>query len=134
MRWTTTGGLGYFLIREKDHKFKARLGAGFVHERYRSGGTDDKPVLELGESYTRKLLHWLEFTHDTVYKPSLEDTAEDTGDFRITMENALAMPLSKDVDWKIKLGVKNDYNAKPGAAADRRMDTFYFANLVWQLY
>ena len=126
-RWTTTGGVGYFIIREKDHEFKARGGAGYVHERYESGGTDDKPVLELGESYKKKLTYWISFAHDLVYKPSLQDT----GDFRITMKNSLAMPLSKTVDWKFKIGVKNDYNAKPGAAADRRLDTFYFANLVW---
>ncbi len=127
LRWTTTGGFGYFIIREKDHEFKARGGVGYVHESYDSGGTDDKPILELGESYTRKLTYWMKFEHDLVYKPSLQDT----GDFRITMENALAMPLSKKVDWQIKIGVKNDYNAQPGAAADRRLDTFYFANLVW---
>lgn len=130
LRWTTVGGLGYFLIREKDHEFKARGGVGYVHERYESGGTDDKPILELGESYTKKLTYWMLFNHDTSYKPSLQDT----GDYRITMKNALEMPLTKAADWKIRIGVRNDYNSMPGADADRRMDTFYFANLVWDLY
>ena len=49
------------------------------------------------------------------------------------MENALELPLSKKVDWKIKAGVKNDYNSMPGPEADRRLDTFYFVNLVWEL-
>jgi len=131
LRWTTAGGLGYFIIRDKGkEEFKARGGAGYVHEQYKSGGTDDKPILELGESYMNKFAYWVRFTHDLTYKPSLQDT----GDFRITMTNALAMPLSNKVDWKLKIGVKNDYNAMPGAAADRRLDTFYFANLVWELY
>ena len=129
LRWTTTGGLGYFIIREKDHEFKARGGVGYAHERYKSGGTDDKPILELGEEYTKKLTYWLLFTHGVTYKPSLQDS----GDFRITMENALEMPLSKKVDWKIKVGAKNDYNSMPGAEADRRLDTFYFFNLVFEL-
>ena len=34
----------------------------------------------------------------------------------------------------IRIGVRNDYNSMPGADADRRLDTFYFANLVWDLY
>ena len=129
LRWTTTGGVGYFIIREKDHEFKARGGVGYAHERYKSGGTDDKPILELGEEYTKKLTYWLLFTHGVTYKPSLQDS----GDFRITMENALEMPLSKKVDWKIKVGAKNDYNSMPGAEADRRLDTFYFFNLVFEL-
>jgi len=131
LRWTTTGGLGYFIIREKDHEFKARAGAGYVHERYDSdGSTNDKPVVELGESYTKKLTHWMKFDHEVTYRPSLEDG----GDFRITMKNALAMPLSKAVDWSIKMGIRNDYNSMPGDEADRRLDTFYFINLVWELF
>ena len=130
LRSTATGGLGYFAIREKDHELKFRGGVGFRHESFRSGrDSDGRVVGEAAVDYMKEILEWLRFTHHTTYTPSFEEVR----DYRISMENAAEIPLTKDEDWKFKIGVRNDYTAVPSPDVDRRLETKYFANLVWEI-
>ena len=128
LRSTATGGLGYFIIREKGQEWKFRAGGGFRHESFWSGGNEGEVIGELAEDYMKEVSEWLLFTHNITYNPSFEEVR----DYRLTMTNAAEIPLTKKKDWKIRLGMENRYTAVPSPTVDRRMETTYFANLVWE--
>ncbi len=125
LRATATAGPGYFWIREPDEELKTRAGIGYQHESYDDGSSMDQMIAELGVEYRKELAPWLLFVHSTTYYP----TFEDIGDYRIVMDNAGEIPLSSDRRWKLKLGVKNEYDAMPVSGVER-MDTTYYANFV----
>jgi len=129
LRTNVTGGLGYFLIRQDDEELKVRGGLGYEHESFSDGLTDASAIAELGFDYRKDFNDHLRFTHSTTYYPKLDDFLND---YRLVSETAAELPLSQDKDWKLRLGLRNQYDAMPVADVDR-LDTFYFANLVWDL-
>lgn len=131
-RATVTGGLGYTVIEEPGQLFKVRAGLGFMHESFREVAVGEKDsrsiaIAELGEEYRKEFTPWLLFNHSITYYP----TFEDVGDFRIRMENRGDIPLNPDKNWKLSLGIRNDYNANPSPSTERSLDTFYFLNIAW---
>ena len=62
------------------------------------------------------------------YVPTFEDFAN----YRLTHESYFQIPLANP-NWKLHLGVSNDYNIKPPRGVER-LDTAYFTRLVlhWQ--
>lgn len=125
LRATVVGGLGYFVIKQPVSEFKVRGGAGFVHESFNTGVNDNKAVLELGEEYRRQVSSWLQFVHSVTVYPSLQDVA----DFRAIMENAGEFPITPDKAWKIKIGIRNQYDSDPEPGTEY-LDTFYFGNVA----
>ena len=53
---------------------------------------------------------------------------QDTSNFRLTHESFLELPLANP-SWKLRLGVNNDYNSRPGKGVEK-LDTGYFTRLV----
>ncbi len=58
------------------------------------------------------------------YVPSFNDFSN----FHFTHESFYEIPLAAP-SWKLRLGVSNDYNSKPGKGVDK-MDTGYFTRFV----
>ena len=125
LRAFVTGGLGYYVIKEPNIEWKVRGGPGYEHDSY-YGDTPDKDsaIMELGEFLDWKIVPWLHFVHDIDYFP----TFNSLNDYRVVMENAIEVPISKDEAWKLKLGVRNQYVSEPADDTDR-LDTWYFLNL-----
>jgi hypothetical protein len=46
------------------------------------------------------------------------------------MENAAEIPLTKDKDWRLRVGVRNNYDGLPEPDI-KRLDTYYFLNIAW---
>ena len=128
-RLTATGGIGYFFIREKTLELKGRVGAGYQHETFFGGATTDRPVAEAGYDFRIDLWEWLRFTNGFTYYPSLLDPAHD---YRAIMETAGEVPLVTGGQWKVRAGMRNEYNASPRPGVER-LDTTYFLNLVYDL-
>ena len=127
LRSTLTAGLGYFVIKEGHHEFKLRGGVGYQHETFADGTNDDDVILDLGYDYRIDLNSYLRFTQSLTFYPSLEDPASD---YRLMVETAGEVPLSGDEAWKLRMGVKNDYDAQPRPGIER-LDTTYFLNLAY---
>ncbi len=128
LRTTVSGGFGYFVIKEAKTEFKVRVGVGFKNESFNTGVSDDQAVAELGWDFMREFTRWLLFTHEATIFPSFEDTK----DFRLVVENAAEIPINGDQNWKIRIGVRNDYDAMPEPGIER-LDTYYFMNVVWRV-
>ena len=124
LRATVTTGLGYFVIREKESDWKIRGGVGYQHESFDNGDTENQAIVDLGWDYRRDFAPLLQYVHSLTVNPSLEDIR----DVRVVMTNALEIPLEPSKSWKLRLGIKNQYDAEPEAGVER-LDTFYFANV-----
>ena len=122
---TAAAGLGYDIIKVPKHLLTIRAGLSFRYEDYRDPAHEDlkSAGLDFGlnhewEFKTSKLVDRLTYT------PAFEDFSN----FHFTHESFYEIPLA-DPAWKLRLGVSNDYNSKPGAGVER-LDTSYFTRLV----
>lgn len=128
LRTTVTGGFGYFLIREPDQTFKLRGGLGFEHDSYTDGSSESDLVGSLGWDYALDMNEWFGLTNSLTYYPSL--TSDPFNDFRVEVDTAVEVPLTRDEAWKLRAGVENDYDNKPQPGIES-LDTTYFLSLVY---
>lgn len=126
LRAIVTGGAGYFFIKQADHELKGRVGAGVQHESYQDGTNTNDIILEAGYDYRLDINDWLRFTHSLTWYPVIEDPAHD---YRLFAETAGEIPLGDVSIWKLRAGMRNEYDALPPDGIER-MDTSYFLNLV----
>jgi putative salt-induced outer membrane protein YdiY len=126
---TAAAGLGYDVIKQTKHLLTLRAGLSFRYESYTNPAMPNlkSAGLDFG------LNHEWEFTRSKLvnrltYTPAFEDFSN----FHFTHESFYEIPLA-DPAWKLRLGVSNDYNSKPGPGIER-LDTSYFTRLVldWQ--
>jgi len=122
-------GLGYDFIKEPKHTLTTRAGLSFRYEGYKNPATED--VKSLGLDFG--LNHSLELAESRlVNRLSFVPAFDDFGNFRLSHESFYELPLTKPA-WKLRVGVSNDYNSKPGVGIDK-LDTTYFTRFVlsWQ--
>ncbi len=127
LRSTAAVGGGYYWLKKSDHELKTGVGIGYRHESYNNGVSDDQAVLDLMLNYRLDLAPWLQFTHATTYSPDFLEL----DDYRLDFDTALLMPFTDD-RFKLKFGVNHEYNSRPQPGLER-LDTTYYANLVFQL-
>lgn len=118
-------GLGYDLIKAPKQTLTGRAGLSFRTENYKNPLTTD--VNSAGMDFG--LAHTLQFDHASlVNRLSVVPAFDDFSNFRATHESFLELPLANP-SWKLRMGVNNDYNSKPGLGVDK-LDTGYFTRLV----
>ena len=118
-------GLGYDFIKEAKQLLTGRAGVSFRYAGYKNPRTED--VKSAGLDFG--LSHRLQMDNAVlVNRISYVPTFEDFSNFVITHESSLELPLLS-TQWKLRLGVANDYNSKPGKGVER-LDTTYFTRLV----
>ena len=118
-------GLGYDFIKEAKQLLTGRAGVSFRYAGYKNPATTDVKSAGLDFGLAHKL------TMDNavlVNRVSFVPTFEDFSVFVATHESSLELPLLS-TQWKLRLGVANDYNSKPGRGV-KKLDTTYFTRLV----
>jgi putative salt-induced outer membrane protein YdiY len=128
LRSNVTAGLGYFFIQQPDQTLKGRVGVGYQHESFDTGLAEDQGILEVGVEYEKQFAPWLLFTHETTYYPALDGL----DDYRLVSETAGEVPIADSDAWKLRLGMRNEYDAMPQPGVDS-LDTYYFLNIVYHL-
>lgn len=118
-------GSGYDFIKAPKHTLTGRLGISFRNENYKSPLTTDVNAAGLDVG----LSHSLQLTDSSIinrltFVPSFNDFSN----YRASHESFYEMPFISPT-WKLRIGVSNDYNSKPGKGVDK-MDTSYFTRLV----
>ena len=121
----TAVGAGYSVIANSRQNLTGRLGVSYRTENYRSVLTPDvkAPGADIGIEHGLKLTS-LSLVNRLSYVPSFDDFSN----YRIDHESYLEFSLAADA-WRVRLGLTNDYNSKPGAGAER-LDTGYFTRFV----
>ena len=118
-------GFGYAFIKKADQTLTGRVGLSFRNENYKNPLTNDVNAagLDFGLSHT------LQFNNSSlVNRISLTPAFSDFGNFRLTHESFLELPLANP-NWKLRFGLSNDYNSQPGVGV-KKLDTGYFSRLV----
>ena len=123
-------GVGYFFIREETMELKGRGGAGYQFESFSDGTSNKDPLAQAGYDFMYKPNGWLKLLHDLTYYTSFNSPAED---FRVVTNFTAEMPLGQSDFWKLRAGMRNQYDNQPAAGAESN-DTTYQLNLVydWQ--
>jgi putative salt-induced outer membrane protein YdiY len=118
-------GLGYDFIKEPKHLFTGRAGLSYRYESYGNPARANLSTagLDLGINH-----EWEFATSKLVNRLSYVPSFEDFSNFLLTHESFYEIPMA-DPAWKLRLGVSNDYNSKPGPGLER-LDTSYFTRLV----
>lgn len=118
-------GLGYDLIKAPKQTLTGRAGLSFRYAGYKNPKTED--VKSAGLDFG--LAHRMQFENSVlVNRVSYVPTFEDFSNFVLTHESSLELPIAS-TQWKVRIGVANDYNSKPGRGVER-LDTTYFTRLV----
>lgn len=118
-------GFGYDFIKEVKHVLTGRAGLSFRYEGYKNPATQD--VKDAGLDFG--VNHRWEFTNSVLVNAlTFDPLFSNFSNFRIIHESYYEIPLT-DPQWKLRVGVGNDYNSKPGAGV-KKLDTTYFTRLV----
>jgi putative salt-induced outer membrane protein YdiY len=124
LRASLSFGPGYYFIKETWHELKSFVGAGYQHESFFDGTTDNTALVNVGLDYRIDIKEWLRFYHSALYSP----TFDGIDDYRLNFDTGLHIPLGKSEVWAIRLGVMHEYDAQPQPGVER-LDTTYYANL-----
>jgi putative salt-induced outer membrane protein YdiY len=122
-------GYGYDFIKESNHMLTGRAGLSYRYDQYHNPATPIVNTLggdfELHHEWTLGISRII---NDLSFVPAFENI----NNFVISHESSYEIPLA-DPRWKLRLGVSNEYNSKPGVGI-KRLDTTYFTRLLldWQ--
>jgi len=126
LRSQTAAGVGYTFIKKPDQKLEGRVGLSYRFENYGNAATPDFSAIGIDLGLIHSLdASWGRLTQTLSVTPSFEDL----GNFVFVHDSALELPVSGKKLWKVRVGVRTDYNSKPQPGFDK-MDWTYFSQLV----
>lgn len=142
LRSSSAFGLSRRLINNEKQNLEFRAGISYLYDAYADVYVYDTAgnLLSVtpGTNFSSAGLD-LAFLHTYLFPNSKLTNAitftpafKAFSNYRIHHESAWELPIGSS-QWKLKLGVANDYNSKPPAFT-KRLDTTYFTNLIlnWQ--
>ncbi len=70
----------------------------------------------------------MSWRNELTYSPNISEFE----DYRILHDSALEMPMGTGDYWKLRMGVRNDYDSRPAVA--KGLETSYYTRLIlnWQ--
>lgn len=126
LRSVTAAGISRRFVDEDHYKLSANAGISYRHETYEDDSPDSSAVgLDLGLQHFYRLQNRFEIHNDLTFVPSIEDFSN----YLATQDSYVDVPLGDSEIWKLRVGLKNDYNSQPAGDKDR-LDTTYYSNLV----
>ena len=121
-------GAGLYLLKEEKHKLELRLGIGFRYETYSTQNTEDLREAGLDTSLRYEYeWDWGRIGNTLTYMPAFNNF----GNYLIRHEAFLEFPIAKTENWKLRLGISNDYNSRPLPGV-KKLDTTYGVRLVFR--
>ena len=127
LRATAAAGLGRYWLKQPERELKTSAGLGYRHEAFNTGRTTGQAVIDLALNYRVDLAPWVQLTHRGMFSPAIEDF----DDYRLDFDTAFVFPFKQE-NWKLKLGMTNQYNSHPQPGIVR-LDSVYYANVVLEL-
>lgn len=118
-------GLGYDVIKQPKQILTFRAGLSYRYEGYKNPLTTDVNSAGMDFGFAHELtLADSKLVNSLTVVPSFNDF----NNYRATHASYFELPLANPA-WKLRVGVANDYNSKPGRGVEK-MDTSYFTRLV----
>ena len=125
LRATLGGGISYRVLNREAQMLELHGGLGYRYEAFLDGRTDNSPTLEVGLDHMYEFAPWLTVENRLTFAPQVSDFA----DYLIVHDSAFEMPVGPGDRWKLRLGVRNDYNSLP-AATRKKLDTAYYSRFL----
>ncbi len=128
LRSTTGAGISFRLLNREYQSLVARGGVGYRYTNYDNFSSESDPTLDLGLFHRYELTPYWRLRNELTYSPSIADFNE----YRIVHDSSLETPVGLGEFWKLRLGVRHDYDNQ--AVVDKRLDTTYYLRLIlsWQ--
>jgi putative salt-induced outer membrane protein YdiY len=126
LRSTTGAGLSYRFINEPNQTLVARAGIGYQHTSFDANIDDESSAtidFGLAHEYEYKEL----FVIDT--NLTVVPQTDDFGNYRIEHDTGIELPIGNSGNWKIRMGVENEYESEP--VTDENLDTSYYTRMVY---
>jgi len=126
LRLYVGGGLGYFFVNSDRQVLKGFGGAGYQLERLGNDTTTEDVIVPLGYEYRLKIRNLFQLRSQMIFFANV--TASE--DWRLNADNALEVPISSTDAWKIRIGIRNEYDHEPRPGIEE-MDTTIYSSLVY---
>lgn len=125
LRSQSAAGLGFTFVKKENQMLEGRAGLSYRFENYSTNDDFDSVGLDFGilHSYT---FSWGKLANSINITPSFDDL----GNFVLTHESTLDMPIAASRVWKVRVGLKNDYTSEPPAGLEEH-DWTYFSSLIF---
>lgn len=126
LRSTSGAGMSFRIINKDTQTLVARSGVGYRYTAY-ADGTDNESsaTLDFGLAHTYKYKTFFSMENDLSYVPSVDDF----GVYRVVHDSGIEIPLGNGENWKIRLGIKHEYDSQP--AAEEKLDTTYYSRMIY---
>lgn len=124
-RSTTGSGFSYKILDNKSFDVEARSGLSYRFEEDNEGRQEDFPGMDFGMDVQWQFAPILTFKGTYAFIPSFNDADE----YIMTQNSGLDIPISKNSNWKIRLGLTTKYNNKP-LKNKERLDNKYYVRLI----
>ncbi|MFP4167166.1 MAG: YdiY family protein [Opitutales bacterium] len=126
LRATNGVGSSYRLINRDKHSLVARTGLAHEYTDY-SGERDSESdaVLDLGLAHEYEFKERFSIETTLTYTPAIGDFSS----YHIHHDTGFEMPIGYGDNWKLRVGVENQYESEP--AAEEELDTIYYSRLVF---
>ena len=126
LRSVTAGGVSYRFADEDHYKLSANSGLSYRYESYKDGTPATGSLgLDVGLQHFYRFKNRVEINNELTWVPSIQDFAS----YLLTQNSWLDFPLGDSKLWKVRMGLRNDYNSQP-AGGREATDTTYYSSLV----
>lgn len=126
LRSVSAGGLSIRFANKDHFKLSGNAGISYRSERYEDGSPDlDEIGLDFGIQHFYLWANHLKMNNEISYVPSLAEPAN----YLISQNSSLDFPVPGSDLFKVRLGLRNDYNSQP-AVGREKLDTTYYTSLV----
>jgi putative salt-induced outer membrane protein YdiY len=122
---TYAAGYGHYFIDEGSTSLRGRAGLQYRMDDFYNDEDKDSIGLDFGLNFKTDLSKKIKWFSDVVYTPAFEDPE---GDYKISHESGISMPLDSAWDMYLKAGIEHDYNSLP-SEGKKHLDTEYFLRL-----
>ncbi len=126
LRSTSGAGLSFRFINNDHQTLVGRSGLGYRYTAYSTDKENESsPTLDFGLAHTYRFMKIYSMENDLSYVPSFDDF----GNYRIVHDSAVEIPVGSGDNWKIRIGIKNEYESEP--ATEKSLDTTYYTRMIY---
>jgi putative salt-induced outer membrane protein YdiY len=119
----TAAGIGFDVLKNDHQVLTFRTGIGYRYESYENGTDVSAAALDLALIHDYTGSNWKLGNRVTIMP-----TIEDFGVFRLLHDSFYETPIAAS-QWKLRLGLANDYNSEP-LPGKKELDTTYYTKFV----
>lgn len=128
LRSMSAFGLSYRKVEDRQRLYNLNLGLSYRHERYVNESPEGSNFgLDLGVEHFFGEKGRFELHNAFTLVPSLENASS----YLFTQDSYVDIPLGDSMRWKMRLGLRNDYNSQPSGDVEP-LDSRYYSSLVAQ--